>query len=213
VFDSLFYPYKRFSVRQNRPNRLWGPLRLWFNEYGVSSPSVNGLGHCLRLLAPSLWMNERTSDWLNEWMIEWICTCTPLMWLICESRDIFTLFFLLPVISSQKQAQVDQFAKLTQCNNISVAFVNMGLRAGAKFVRRTSRNVSPSLSLRRQGISRGGHCGYAPAFWRSATSIVSHFFIHPACHLLPAFLLLSVTTMTNIITVLFAWKEGYDLQR
>jgi hypothetical protein len=112
------------------------------------------------------------------------------------------LYRFLPVISSQNQALVDQFATVTQ-HNISGAFVNIGLRTGAKFVRRTSRNVSPSLSARRQGISLGGHGGYALAFWRAAASIVSHFVIPPACHLLPAFLLLSVTTTTNIITVLF----------
>jgi len=78
------------------------------------------------------------------------------------------------------------------------------LRTEAKFVRRRSRNTSPSLSARRQAISHGGHCGYALAFRRVAASIVPHFVIPPACHLLPAFLLLSVTIMTNIITFLFA---------
>jgi len=95
-------------------------------------------------------------------------------------------------------------ATVTQYSNISGAFVDIGLRTGAKIVRRTSRNISPSPSARRRAISRGGHCGYALAVWRVAASIVSHFVIPPACHLLPAFLLLSVTTITNVITLLFA---------
>jgi len=36
-------------------------------------------------------------------------------------------FFLKPVISSQNQALVDQFATVTQYNNISGAFVDTGL--------------------------------------------------------------------------------------
>jgi hypothetical protein len=117
------------------------------------------------------------------------------MWLVCDSRDNCTIS--LPVISSQDQALVDHFATLTQYN-ISGAFVSIGLSV-EKFVRRTSRNVFPSPSAR-----RGGHCGYAVAFWLAAASIVWHFVMPPACHLLPAFIVLAVTTMTNIITVLFA---------
>jgi hypothetical protein len=53
----------------------------------------------------------------------------------CLREQGHLYLFFLPVISSQNQALVDHFATVTQYNNISVAFVNMGLRNGARFVR------------------------------------------------------------------------------